>query len=219
MALESSKEHERVDGMTRTTHLGTASPQGGREANALWARLLAGVLALAVMSVLVLTGSRAAFTDTSVNAGNTWETGVISLTNDREPSSIMFAVGDMQPGQSDVRCIAVTYTGPYTADVGLYATVGGSLAPFLTIGVEMGQGGSGSQDCEADFTGASLVSTTTLSAFGAYDSWTNAIEAFSAPTGTTTRTFRFTVTLPADAGNDAQGKSASATFTWEAHTT
>jgi hypothetical protein len=200
----------------------SAGPSG-----ATWARLLAGVVSLAVMSVLVITGSRAAFTDSTENRGNYWNTGGIELTDDAPADSVMYEIDDMKPGQSDIRCIAVTYLGDYDADVKLYSEVsseGQSLAAYLDIEVEVGEGGAWGDDsngCDG-FTaddGPPLVDST-LAWFGtAHSEWSNGALAFTPEPSEepTTKTFRFTVSL-VDDDNEAQNRDATAEFTWEVQT-
>jgi hypothetical protein len=189
--------------------VGTRTESSG----AVYARLSAGLLALAVMSVLVLTGSRAAFTETTQNPGNAWNTGLIELTDDDE-NSAMFTVTDMKPGEREERCITVTYTGPYNADISLYATPTGDLAAYLDVIVEVGDGGQFG-DCDgfvAD-AGPVLVSAT----LDTFPTTPGVADAFSASAGVeTSKTFRFDVTLQADP--DAMNKGAGATFTWRALT-
>ena len=54
----------------------------------------------------------------------------------------------------------------------------------------------------------------TLQTFSAFTNFSNGLTAFGGPTGSSTRSYRITVTLQDT--NAAQGKDADATFTWEA---
>ncbi len=181
-------------------------------------RAAAPVAAFVLVGALVIVGSRAAFTATTANAGDTWTAGSVVLSDD-DSSSAMFNVAAMKPGASDTHCLVVTYSGTLAAQpVELYATVGGTgLAPDLNAVVEVGTGGSFA-DCTG-FTAASTLYTGTLANFGTtYADWASGLSTGWSPTGASseTRTFQFTVSLPSGTGNAAQGLNASATFTWEA---
>lgn len=57
-----------------------------------------GALAAAVLLAagLIVTASIAAFSDTTVNSGNTWSSGTVILTDD-DAGSAMFIVSNMAP--------------------------------------------------------------------------------------------------------------------------
>ncbi len=57
-------------------------------------RTIAPVLALAIMAVLTLAGTRAVFSDTTDNVTNSFATADIGLTDD-DTGTIMFSVVDM----------------------------------------------------------------------------------------------------------------------------
>jgi hypothetical protein len=154
---------------------------------------------LAIVSLLVLTGSRAAFTDSTANAGNEWTTGTVELTDDQDGTA-MFAATGILPGYSDSRTIDVTYDGPAgsSADVTFTADVSGDTA----------------------LTSELLVTVTRDEAAVVTDVALGALADHSFVLGTDTPTsYDFTVRLPADTGNEAQDKTANATFTWSASVT
>lgn len=69
-----------------------------------WSALPAALL---VSSLVVAQGSYSAFTATTANPGNSWESGSIVLTNS-SPQTAMFSVNDIKPGDWDSKCITVT---------------------------------------------------------------------------------------------------------------
>ena len=181
------------------------------------ARLAALTVSVVVASVFTLNASRAAFTATTSNTGNSWSAGTVVLTDD-DASAVMFNVTNMKPGDTNTKCIKVDYTGSLAADVKMYGAVAGTgLATHLTATVEVGAGGTFAS-CTGWVANATPVSFTgTLAAFGTtHSNFTNGLAGFAGAVATNTRTYRVTVALPSGAVNAAQGLTASATFTWEA---
>jgi hypothetical protein len=187
-----------------------------RTAFGLLARLGAVGVGLLVMSLLVVTGSRAAFTASTANGSNTFTAGTVTLADD-DAGSVMFNLTGMKPGDTATKCVNVTYTGSLAADVKLYGTVGGTgLATYLDTVVDVGTGATGgaSTDCTG-FTAPSNLHNGTLAAFGtAHTDYSNGAAGFAGATNPSTKSYRFTVTLQDN--NLAQGKTASVAFTWEA---
>ena len=180
--------------------------------------LIAGLLALALVSAMVLRTSSAAFTGSTENAGNSWDAGTVSLTDD-DAGSALFTATNWKPTDTSTQCIEVTYTGSIvpSAAVQLAATVtetvvgGNGLGDDLDVDVSLGA--SGTTCALWTGVGASSIYTGTLAAMtGASTTWT--------PTASggldTMRAFNITVTLGADTPNTAQGEGADATFTWSA---
>ena len=199
--------------MTRSNEHGGSNNRG---ALALLSRLGAIGAGLLVMSLLVVTGSRAAFTANTANGANTFTAGTVTLADD-DAGSVMFSLTGMKPGDTATKCVNVTYTGSLAADVKLYGTVGGTgLADYLTTTVDIGTGATGgaSLDCTGFVLGSNL-STGTLTAFGtAHTDYASGLGGFTGATNPTTRSYRVTVALQDD--NLAQGKTATLAFTWEA---
>jgi hypothetical protein len=200
-----------------TTDESSGSRRGG--ALGLLTRLGAVAVGLLVMSLLVVTGSRAAFTASTANGSNTFTAGTVTLADD-DAGSVMFNLTGMKPGDTATKCVNVTYTGSLAADVKLYGTVGGTgLATYLDTTVDIGTGATGgaSLDCTGFVLGSNLDNGT-LAAFGAARTdYSNGLGGFTGATNPSTRSYRVTVTLQDD--NLAQGKTASAAFTWEAQNT
>ena len=124
------------------------------------------------------------------------------------------------------RCIKVTMSGSRDSTVRLYASVSGSLAPYVNVTVTRGTDASPSFSSCASFSadatdylgsGAGVVYSGLLSAYPA--SYASGIVDPKAATPETwsqneSHSYRFAITLANNAA--AQGLSASATFTWEA---
>ena len=192
---------------------------GERRWNASIARLVTLLAGVAIAGVLVVTQTHGAFSATTSNGSNTWSAGTVVLTDD-DSNSVMFNVSGMKPGDTSTKCINVTYAGTLTSNVKLYGSVGGTgLATYLTTSIDIGTGatGGGAMSCTG-FSSSSNLHNDTLAAFGsAHTNFSNGLGSFDGATNPTTKSYRFTVTLVDD--NNAQGKNASATFTWEAQNT
>lgn len=187
----------------------------GRRAATL-ARVGGAVAAVLAVSVLTVHTSRAAFTSRTDNTGSTASAGTVRLTDD-DAGSAMFTVTNMKPGDTVTRCINVTYSGSLTSDVKLYgAAAGTGLASYLNTKIEIGAGAAGgaAMDC-AGFTPTSTLNDSLLSAFAATRTdYVSGLAGFTSATAGATRSYRVTVTLLND--DAAQGKNATASFTWEA---
>lgn len=176
-------------------------------------RLTAVAASLLMVTVLIVTTSQAAFSDTTDNTTNTFSTGTVVITDD-DAGSALFTASAMTAGTPVVDCIALTYSGTLTpADIRMYGTSSGALAPYLDTTIEVGTGGSFG-DCTG-FTPTSTIYTGTLTNFSTtHTNWATGLATFTAATNPTSRTLRLTVDVQNDPS--AQGQSATADFTWEA---
>lgn len=192
-----------------------------------WLKWAAIPLALGVSAVVVAQSSYAAFSATTVNPTNNWNSGTVVLADD-DANSALFTASNLKPGSTGTKCIAVTSTGSLPSAVKLYGTNPATTNLFssqINLSVVQGTGGTFS-DCTgftALATGSSVYSGT-LAAFGssatnfatglpAANTWTTT----GAPTET--RTYQFTYTVNPAAPNTVQASSASIGFTWEAQNT
>jgi hypothetical protein len=177
--------------------------------------VLAGVLGSGAM---VWRASEAAFSGTTENPTNNWTSGTVSLSDD-DSNAALFTVSNMTPtvNNTGVKCIEVTYTGSVTLTnpVKLYGATGaGALAGYINLTVESGTGATFSS-CTGFTGGTTIYPTGLLSTFGAtYTNYANGLSTVWTPTPGQKRAFRFTYTLLDD--NNAQGKTCSMPFTWEA---
>jgi hypothetical protein len=182
-----------------------------------------GAIAAALLMVTVLTmgRSRAAFTAQASNDDNFFAAGTVVLT-DNDADQAMFDLENMAPGDKVERCIVVTYEGTlFPAPVVLYGNVAGDLAPHLALTVRAGTmtGDPAPGSCDGFSVptpaGPPLYGNT-LAGFGsAHSDWASGAAVWTAGSGDTGRALRFTVELPADADDAAQGESATADFVFE----
>ena len=181
-----------------------ATPRRSRKGT--WAVALAVPVGVVASGALVWNASYAAFTATTGNTGNTWTTGSVALTDDDSSTALFQLSGPIAP-RTDQRCITVTYTGDLAASVAFSAAApDDALATAMTAVVDTGTGDNATcsgftDDGSADLYSGSLAGLESAAA----GTWT-------AP-GTTTKTYRITVTVP-DAA--PQGQTTNASFSWTA---
>jgi hypothetical protein len=188
-------------------------------------KLIASVVVLALVG-LGAGYAYATFTSSTSNAGNTFAAGTVTLS-DNDSGSAMLALAAAKPGDTDVSCVRITYSGSLPATVRPYGTTTGTgLDAYLTLTVTRGVLPSGTFDNCTGFTadvtnhigaGAGVVYNGTLQGFAdTYAAAATDPTTASRETWTTgeTHDYKFQITL---ANTDAaQGKTASQTFVWEA---
>lgn len=174
-------------------------------------RLSAVATAMLMVTILVVTHSEAAFSATTVNTANSFSTGSVVLTDD-DLGSAMFSAAPVSPGAPAVSCIVVTYEGTLVpADVRLYGSSAGALAPYLDTTIEVGTGGD-STSCAGFVPSGPAIFVDTLDNLPT--GWAGGVPVFTALSNPEGRTLRFSVdvqNVPA-----AQSESATADFTFEA---
>lgn len=177
------------------------------------AALLVSVL---LVGTLIARTSSAAFTATHENTPNEFSAASIDLDGD-DSGTAMFDVSDMVPGATEEACITITYTGAPEAGVVLYGAVSGDLAGYLDVTIERDDDAGGEfGDCTG-FAGDATVYDGTFAGFGTtHGDYDNGAGLWTANDQDAV-TYRVTVDLQSD--DDAQGESATVTFTWEARTT
>lgn len=196
--------------------------------------LLAGVLALLLVSALITRTSQAAFTARADSPGNQFVSGSMLLEGDHDGDGTFSAttgaefneVG-MVPGDSGTGCIDVRYGGSVTdaadlTNVVFYVT---DVVDTDGSGTDVGTAAQLSDDLDLTVSvndgtcavpGTTVASTAgTLASFDG-DFTTSSWDTTWKPTTTgEVRAFEFTWTLGADTADDAQGDSAAVTLVWE----
>lgn len=186
-------------------------------------RMAAVVGSMALVGLMVVTASRAAFTATTDNTGNAFNAATIALTDD-DSGTAMFDVTGMVPGDTAEGCITVTYTG--TADptvVKIYqnaysetdgASDGATLDEALTLDIDQ------VNDCTLKTKLADLDNDTLVN-LAAYSDYSNGLSTGWDPaSGTSSESFLFTATFT-PSGSSATDNTrigdtvTSLTFTWE----
>ncbi|CAN5224857.1 hypothetical protein BH09ACT6_BH09ACT6_16040 [soil metagenome] len=188
------------------------------------ATLIVGPTAILVAGLLVWQGSNAAFTASTRNTGNNWETGSVVLSDD-DGGAAAFRVSGVLPGQTGEKCIVVTSDSTVAGEVRLYVDTLGAqgLENNITVSLQEGTGGSFS-DC----TGFAADTTLPAQSLAAIAASHNNYATGGLPWATTgtagehktyKATWTFDVTGLTQPEIDAlQGKSVSADVAWELQT-
>jgi predicted ribosomally synthesized peptide with SipW-like signal peptide len=172
-------------------------------------KLLLTIAIVGAVGALSGFGTYSAFSATTSDGGNSMQAGTVSITDDHTASS-MLALTNAKPGDTTTGCIKVTYTGSLPADVRMYATPTGALAPYLDVTAKRGTGGS-YPSCTG-FTAETTTFTGTLATLPA--SWSAGTSESWAQGDS--HSYQVAVTLDPNAPASAQGASAGVSFTWEA---
>lgn len=181
-----------------------------------------------MIALLVVTGSRAAFTATTTNDTNTFTAaGAIAVSTDATGSQL-FTVTGLTPGASVENCVAVTFVGDSpNADIRLYAgpSVPASLADVLDIQVSIGTGGGfvatelggGEGDCTGYLAGSVVSPTAPMLTFLGIQDFASAPVGWTTSIQGNTQTYQITVTMDAAADDSyANTSSGDIQFVWEA---
>ena len=196
-----------------------------------------------VTSLALTWGStHAAFSATTGNSGNSWQTGSVVLGDSDSGAAFFTSAGDgaLKPGSTSSRCIRIDYPGDLPADVRMYAgtPTGGAttLDPYLVMSVERGADVTATTPVAADCTGFTPSSTPTFlyntqQADGSSVDPSRTLAHLKAThrdygsglvvsTGTVQNTYlTLRITYAVKNDNGAQNTQSSATFTWEARNT
>jgi hypothetical protein len=177
------------------------------------------VVGFLISATMVWRSSRAAFYHSTENHGNSWSTGAVELSDNDSGAALFVPSVNMQPGgPPTASCITVTYGGSVAAKVRLYVKppdLTGTLGRYLSLTVEEGTVPATFGSSCTGFSAPVTSYSGTVADFAATNSDFVHSAGGWAPTGANqTKGYRFTVGLVDD--NDAQNRSATVTFTWEA---
>jgi len=109
----------------------------------------AGPIAIVLAGAMTWQSSYAAFTAETRNAGNTWSSGTVYLTNDGAGSA-RFSGTNLLPNDTQTKCIKVTSTSSEIGHVKMYflnavpstpAAVPAGLENYVKVSVTSGAGG------------------------------------------------------------------------------
>jgi hypothetical protein len=187
------------------------------------AMLGAAPLAVLIAGGMVWQGSQAAFTASTRNAGNSWSTGNVFLTDD-DLGAAAFTVENMVPGQTGQKCIVVTSQSNVAGEVRPYTQnliTSRGLEDRILVDLEQGTGGS-FNDCTGFVPTANLVPEYPLSVLAAQNNnYENGGSAWQT-TGTPGEkqsyrvTYRFDISgMSQDAVNALQGARVGIDLVWE----
>ena len=128
-------------------------------------KTLLSLLLVGVIGAVAGIGTFSAFSATTVNAGNVFAAGTVSIS-DNDAGAAMYTIANATPLNPVVRCIEVTYTGSLPANVHLYSSAIGAIGPFVDLTIDKGTGTTAFPNCAGFVPDASPnVYTGTLGAF------------------------------------------------------
>lgn len=201
----------------------TRSPGiGARFADSRLAQLAAVVAAIVLASVLVTSTTRAAFSSTTTNVGNSVSTGSVVLTDSDSATAMFDNITGIAPGTNVDRCIRVDYTGsidPVAVKLYMGAAPTGTLGQYLNLQVDVGASNADSFSACTSFSSTSMLYSGTIDGFRtAYQAWASGLATTWDPAGTgEARMFRFRIAVQNT--DTAQGLSSGFGFTWETQST
>ena len=182
-------------------------------------KLLSTIAVLAVLAAAVSAVVHSSFTATARNDGNTFETGSVALS-DNDSEKVLFDLDGLEPASPPARkCVRVAYgsTGGLKSSVRLFGTTSGALAEHLRVKVTRGSFSGAAPDGNGctGFTAGGVLFDDSLAAYP--DRWDDGIRDPDASwEAGDAAVYEIAVSL-ADT-DDAQSKSASHAFTFEART-
>jgi hypothetical protein len=165
---------------------------------------IAGTVAVggaAAVSALALTpGTFGGFTSTTTNPGNSVQAGTLTMTNSAAGAAVVtatdgLALDNLQPGDSATGSVTIENSGTLPADLKL--AISNAINTFPT----------------GDLNLAIEEGTTSIYSGTVADAAPIALGATSWTAGEQ-RTYSVTVSIPLDAGDDAQGDNASFQLDW-----
>ncbi|QMU96638.1 hypothetical protein FVO59_04975 [Microbacterium esteraromaticum] len=156
---------------------------------------LAGLLVAAAVAV----GSGADFVSNSVNTANAFSTGTLAQQNSKSGKAI-FNAANLKPGDTLNGTVTITNSGSLPASFTLTENAVNGFVKADNLTLTITRAGTGTAVWSGTF-GA-------LTAAGALD-----LGTFAAGEA---RDYTFSTTLAQSADNTEQGKSATATYTWDA---
>lgn len=154
---------------------------------------LAGLLVAAAITV----GSGADFIANSVNAGNAYSSGTLLQSNSKADSAI-FNLGNLKPGDTVNGKVTITNSGTLPAGIKLSESAVNGFVTKSNLALTITAAGSATPVWSGTFGALTTASPVDLGTFAAGEA----------------REYTFSVTLAQSAGNAEQGKSATATYTW-----
>ena len=156
---------------------------------------LAGLLVAAAITV----GSGADFVANSVNTGNAYSTGTLLQTNSKADSAI-FNLTNLKPGDTVNGKVTITNSGTLAAAMKLSENAVNGFVTKANLALTITAAGSATPVWSGTLGELTAAGPLDLGTFAAGEA----------------REYTFSVTLAQAATNAEQGKTATATYTWNA---
>lgn len=193
-------------------------------------RAAAPAAGLLAAGLLVWQGSYSAFSATTVNNGDVWTSGTLTLTNNgggaayAATTTATFNEVGLKPGSSNTKCITVKSIGTAAGALKFYESSLADSAPSLGAQIQVTiDAAPVAADVLANCVGFPAVGLTNVATGIALTalpgSYVAAVPSVAVPSGTQLVAYRIAYTF-ATTGTNAgdnllQGKTVTAGFTWE----
>jgi hypothetical protein len=179
-----------------------------------WVPAVVALTSLLVVSLLVLSTSRAAFTGDTTTTGNSWTTGSVDLSDDQPTGTAMFTIDPMVPG--DVVTNSITVTNESTVDSVDVRLYGEGLVRGTSLtdpGVELAE----HLDLTITVAGGPVFAGTLAEFAANRTDFTTGADDWDDVVPQAQRTYDFVVTFVDGPGVDAlENVTAEIDFVWEA---
>ncbi len=159
-------------------------------------RILLPLAGLAVAAAIAV-GSGADFVSNSVNAANAYSTGTLEQTNSKSGSAI-FDLSNLKPGDTVNGKVTIKNSGTLAADFTLTEDAVNGFATKSNLTLVVTQTGVSTPVWTGTFGALTTSGPLSLGTFAAGEA----------------REYTFSVTLAQSATNAEQGKTASASYSW-----
>jgi hypothetical protein len=156
---------------------------------------LAGLLVAAAVAV----GSGADFVSNSVNTANAFSTGTLAQQNSKADKAI-FTASNLKPGDTLSGVVTITNSGSLPASFALTENAVNGFVKADNLTLTITRAGSATPVWSGTFGALTKAGPLDLGTFSAGEA----------------REYTFSTTLAQGADNTEQGKSATATYTWDA---
>ena len=127
-------------------------------------KILLTVLIVGITGTMAALGVFSAYSATTSNDNNSYQTGSVSIT-DNDAGAFLYQATNQAPGTSTVSCIKVTYTGSLASSVKLYLNGAVTNGGAFNLTVERGSGLTTFGSACTGFTPSSTPYNGTLGAF------------------------------------------------------
>ena len=185
-------------------------------------KIVIALLAVGVVVSMVLVGAIALFTDSETNPSNSFSTGTIDLAI--SPTSAMFTVTDMAPGDVEYSGIEVTNSGSLALRYAMTTTADGNSTLDeqldLTIDVVTGAGVDTIWYTDDDVVGeANVYGPDGVLSSASIGDPTQGPDTGDRTLASGSERLRFKVTLPLSTDNSYQNTSCTVSFVFDAEQT
>ena len=185
-------------------------------------KVLRSAIIVGVVGALVGFAVYSAFSSSTTNPSNRFETGTVTLA-DNDSGAALYDATNQKPGVALERCIKLTYTGSLDSSVRLYTSdTIGNVGAYTNLKIEAGTQASSAFPSCTGFTadaGGPLYDGTLAGFASAHNSYANGLSDFPGTSATkwvANDAVVYRITVSAQDDNNAAGKvSGLHALRWE----